>query len=69
MNLEMEIEKAIRRTGESAIASLDGSMRTRLSKLTNKVNDNLFPDGLLKPFPGNCFNLMTTTGAKGSAVS
>lgn len=69
MKLQMEIEKAIRSNGESAVTRLDRMMSSALNKLTSKVNNMLFPKGLLKPFPRNCLSLMTTTGAKGGLVS
>ncbi|XP_043692047.1 DNA-directed RNA polymerase I subunit 1 [Telopea speciosissima] len=67
--LQMEIEKVIRSNGESAVARLDRMMSSALNKLTSKVNNMLFPAGLLKPFPRNCLSLMTTTGAKGGLVN
>lgn len=65
----MEVEKAVRSNGESDTANLDRLMKNALSEITTEVNKNLFPDGLQKPFPGNCLSLMTTTGAKGGPVS
>ncbi|KAK9123096.1 hypothetical protein Sjap_012698 [Stephania japonica] len=72
--LQEEIEKVMRVNGESATARLDKMMSSRNAKLTNEVNDKLFPSnsspiGLLKPFPRNCFFLMTASGAKGSQVN
>lgn len=65
----MEVEKAVRSNGESDTTTLDSLMKNALSAITTEVNKNLFPDGLQKPFPGNCLSLMTTTGAKGGPVS
>ncbi|KAK9170052.1 hypothetical protein Syun_002192 [Stephania yunnanensis] len=72
--LQDEIEKVMRVNGEAATARLDKMMSSRNAKLTNEVNDKLFPSnsspiGLLKPFPRNCFFLMTASGAKGSQVN
>ncbi|KAJ4969995.1 hypothetical protein NE237_003094 [Protea cynaroides] len=67
--LQMEIEKAIRSNGDSAVSRLDRMMSSALNQLTSKVNNMLFPAGLLKPFPRNCLSLMTTTGAKGGLVN
>lgn len=64
----MEVEKAVRRNGESATVNLDSKMKTALSKITSDVNKEMFPHGLQKPFPGNCLSLMTATGAKGGPV-
>uniref|UniRef100_A0A7N0T457 DNA-directed RNA polymerase subunit n=1 Tax=Kalanchoe fedtschenkoi TaxID=63787 RepID=A0A7N0T457_KALFE len=69
VKLQMEVEKAIRSRGDSAVASLDGEMRGKLNTLVNSINKDLFPNGLLKPFPKNCFSLMTTSGAKGGAAN
>ncbi|KAG8075298.1 hypothetical protein GUJ93_ZPchr0006g45952 [Zizania palustris] len=65
----MEVEKVIRRNGESATVILDRKMSSALNAITSKVNQNLFPYGLQKPFPGNCLSLMTATGAKGGLVN
>lgn len=65
----MNIEKVVRRIGESANVALDKAMLSELNGLTTKVNKNMFPYGLQKPFPKNCLTLMTATGAKGGDVS
>uniref|UniRef100_A0A0D3GIM5 DNA-directed RNA polymerase subunit n=1 Tax=Oryza barthii TaxID=65489 RepID=A0A0D3GIM5_9ORYZ len=69
MKLQMEVEKIIRRNGESATVILDRNMSSELNTLTSKVNKKVFPYGLRKPFPGNCLSLMTQTGAKGGLVN
>ncbi|CAD6271366.1 unnamed protein product [Miscanthus lutarioriparius] len=69
VKLHMEVEKAVRSNGESDTATLDNHMKNALSAITTEVNKKLFPDGLQKPFPGNCLSLMTTTGAKGGPVN
>ncbi|KAJ3679103.1 hypothetical protein LUZ60_017114 [Juncus effusus] len=67
--MQKEVEKVIRRNGESATVGLDRMMCNALNVLTSEVNQTLFPSGLQKPFPKNCLSLMTTTGAKGSLVN
>ncbi|XP_010251904.1 PREDICTED: DNA-directed RNA polymerase I subunit 1 [Nelumbo nucifera] len=69
IKLQVEIEKAIRRNGDSAVTRLDRRMSGAMNKLTSEVNKNLFPEGLCKPFPKNCLSLMTATGAKGGMVN
>jgi DNA-directed RNA polymerase I subunit RPA1 len=68
VKLQMEVEKVIRRDGESATVNLDRSMSNALNKITSKINKKLFPRGLRKPFSRNCLSLMTATGAKGGEV-
>lgn len=67
--LPNEIEYGICRYGEVGTTSLDNEMRKHLSNASTEVNKDLFVKGLLKPFPKNCFSLMTTTGAKGGMVN
>ncbi|XP_021722801.1 DNA-directed RNA polymerase I subunit 1-like [Chenopodium quinoa] len=66
--MQIEIEKAVRRNGESAIALLDGLMRSKLNTLSSAVT-KLFPEGLIKPFRKNCLSLMTLSGAKGGTFN
>jgi hypothetical protein len=68
-DLQMDVEKVVRRMGESGNVTLDKMMLSALNKLTSEVNQSMFPYGLQKPFPKNCLTLMTATGAKGSDVS
>lgn len=67
--LQMDVEKVVRRRGESGNVTLDKMMLSALNELTSKVNQSVFPYGLQKPFPKNCLTLMTATGAKGSDVN
>ncbi|KAM3279841.1 hypothetical protein ACQJBY_046924 [Aegilops geniculata] len=69
VELQMNVEKVVRRIGESANVALDKAMLSELNGLTTKVNKNMFPYGLQKPFPKNCLTLMTATGAKGGDVN
>ncbi|KMT20750.1 hypothetical protein BVRB_1g007210 isoform B [Beta vulgaris subsp. vulgaris] len=65
LEMQIEVEKAIRHNGESGSVFLDGMMRSKLNTLSSAVT-KLFPEGLVKPFPKNCLSLMTLSGAKGS---
>lgn len=69
MKLQLEIEKAIHNSGQSATASMDLKMKNRLHEKTSDINRDLLVKGLLKPFPKNCISLMTISGAKGSTVN
>lgn len=69
VELHLEIEKAVRRNGQSATARLDGKMKNELREKGSKINKELLLNGLLKTFPKNCISLMTISGAKGSTVS
>lgn len=69
LKLQMEVEKVVRRIGESATDTLDKMMLSALNGLQSEVNRRLFPYGLQKPFPRNCLTLMTATGAKGGEVN
>uniref|UniRef100_A0A0D9WS33 DNA-directed RNA polymerase subunit n=1 Tax=Leersia perrieri TaxID=77586 RepID=A0A0D9WS33_9ORYZ len=69
MELQMKVEKVIRRNGERATVVLDRRMCSALNAITSEVNKKLFPHGLQKPFPANCLSLMTQTGAKGGLVN
>lgn len=48
---------------------LDMLMKDRLSKITEKIEQDTMPHGLEKPFPHNQMQAMTTSGAKGSKVN
>lgn len=65
----MKVEEVLRRNGEAATTRLDRNMSSSLNQITSKINENLVPGGLVKPFSKNCVSLMTATGAKGSSVS
>ncbi|KAL6602987.1 hypothetical protein ACP70R_043348 [Stipagrostis hirtigluma subsp. patula] len=68
LKLQVEIEKVVRRNGESATVILDRMMSSALNNITSEVNKNLSYD-LQKPFPRNCLSLMTASGAKGGLVN
>lgn len=63
------IEEVIQSNGDSATTRLDRMMSNSMNILTSEVNNTLFPNGLLKPFPMNCLSLMTASGAKGGQVN
>ncbi|XP_039013500.1 DNA-directed RNA polymerase I subunit 1-like [Hibiscus syriacus] len=70
MELQLKIEKMIRRDGEAALAALDRKMISVLNKNSSQgVLTDLLSEGLVKPMGKNCISLMTTTGAKGSKVN
>ncbi|CAM0876906.1 unnamed protein product [Alopecurus aequalis] len=69
VKLQMDVEKVVRRIGESGNVMLDKKMLSAFNLLTSDVNKCMFPYGLRKPFPKNCLTLMTATGAKGSDVN
>uniref|UniRef100_A0ACD6A893 Uncharacterized protein n=1 Tax=Avena sativa TaxID=4498 RepID=A0ACD6A893_AVESA len=69
VKLQMDVEKVVRRRGESGNVTLDKLMLSALNNLTSDLNKSMFPYGLQKPFPKNCLTLMTATGAKGSDVN
>jgi DNA-directed RNA polymerase I subunit RPA1 len=66
--VKMEVERIVRSKGEVASNRLDRMMSGALNGVTSDINNTLFPNGMLKPFPWNCFSLMTTSGAKGGLV-
>lgn len=69
--LQHKIEETVRRNGEAAIASLDRKMISQLNDVTSQSKElkGLLSEGLLKHPSKNCISLMTTSGAKGGAVS
>ncbi|XVE89393.1 hypothetical protein DITRI_Ditri19aG0198100 [Diplodiscus trichospermus] len=70
MELQLKIERTIRRDGEAALASLDREMISVLNKNSSQgVLAKLLSEGLVKSMGKNCISLMTTSGAKGSKVN
>lgn len=71
MVLQFNIEKTIRSNGEAALAALDRKMISQLNDKTSKSEElkGLLSKGLYKLPAKNCISLMTTSGAKGGAVS
>eukprot|EP00764_Aduncisulcus_paluster_P005947 gnl/Carplike_NY0171/2044_a2752_552.p1 GENE.gnl/Carplike_NY0171/2044_a2752_552~~gnl/Carplike_NY0171/2044_a2752_552.p1 ORF type:complete len:1354 (+),score=423.38 gnl/Carplike_NY0171/2044_a2752_552:1862-5923(+) len=69
-------EEAYRRAVKERMATdslLDQKLDNAYSEMTNgvttKVIGEVYPKGLIRPFPKNCFSLMIVTGAKGSKVN
>lgn len=54
---------------DNKMAGLDMTVKTKLSKLTSSISDACLPHGLLRKFPHNNMQMMTQSGAKGSAVN
>jgi len=50
-------------------ASLDAAMQSLTSDVTTQIINECLQKGQRKPFPANCFSLMTSSGAKGSMVN
>lgn len=71
LTLQLKIEKTVRINGEAALASLDRKMISQVNDITSKSEElkGLLSKALLKPPIKNCISLMTTSGAKGGAVS
>ncbi|KAK6289691.1 hypothetical protein POUND7_001232 [Theobroma cacao] len=68
--LQLEIERTIRRDGETALTALDRKMISVLNENSSKgVLTELLSEGLVKSMGENCISLMTTSGAKGSKVN
>ncbi|KAL4076163.1 hypothetical protein J3A83DRAFT_4357265 [Scleroderma citrinum] len=54
---------------DSKMAGFDVTVKTKLAVLTKSIADASIPDGLLRKFPHNHMQMMTQSGAKGSAVN
>ncbi|XVE96012.1 hypothetical protein REPUB_Repub02eG0185000 [Reevesia pubescens] len=68
--LQLKIERTIRRDGEAALTALDRKMIAVLNKNSSEgVLTDLLSEGLVKSMGKNCISLMTTSGAKGSKVN
>ena len=55
--------------GEPVGAQLDSVMAGAMHGVASAVVKTCLPGGLTRKFPGNCFALMTNSGAKGSLVN
>ncbi|XWS53418.1 hypothetical protein CRYUN_Cryun10bG0000100 [Craigia yunnanensis] len=68
--LQLKIERNIRRDGEAALSSLDRKMIGVLNKNSSQgVLAELLSEGLVKSMGKNCISFMTTSGAKASKVN
>ncbi|EIW82067.1 beta and beta-prime subunits of DNA dependent RNA-polymerase [Coniophora puteana RWD-64-598 SS2] len=54
---------------DNKMAGLDVTVRNKMGGLTKSVEDACVPGGLLRKFPYNHMQMMTLSGAKGSAVN
>lgn len=54
---------------DSKMAGLDVTVKKKLGGLTKSIADACMPDGLQRKFPHNHMQMMTQSGAKGSAVN
>ena len=66
-NLRRRLEEVLR--DDTKLASLDAEMMSASNKLTSSVINACIPGGLLRRFPENNMQMMTVSGAKGSAVN
>ncbi len=65
--LQSRLEDVFR--SEDKQAGLDVVMNSRTKVLSSEITDACLPVGLVKPFPRNQMQTMTTSGAKGSVVN
>jgi DNA-directed RNA polymerase I subunit RPA1 len=65
--LALLLEEVLR--DDSKMAGLDVTVKTKLAKLTKSIADACIPGGLVRQFPHNHMQVMTLSGAKGSAVN
>ncbi|PWY99763.1 beta and beta-prime subunits of DNA dependent RNA-polymerase [Testicularia cyperi] len=66
-NLRIRLEEVLR--DDYKMAALDSDMMGFTGTITSKVIDACLPSGLYKKFPENNMQMMTGSGAKGSAVN
>jgi DNA-directed RNA polymerase I subunit RPA1 len=67
LNLQIRLEEILR--DDRLMAGLDNAMQARFGGTTSKVNAACIPHRLVKPFPDNNMQMMTISGAKGSATN
>ena len=70
-NNDRELTKRLREVlrDDDKHAGLDGVYNNRTKDLSSEVTKACLPVGLVKPFPRNQMQTMTTSGAKGSSVN
>ncbi|CAK9780803.1 beta and beta-prime subunits of DNA dependent RNA-polymerase [Cutaneotrichosporon oleaginosum] len=66
-NLKMRLEEILH--DDSLMAGYDGVMQQKFNKTTSKINNDVLPAHLIRPFPDNNMQTMTISGAKGSKVN
>jgi DNA-directed RNA polymerase beta' subunit len=65
--LNVRLERVLRDGAQ--MAGLDNIVKSKMTQLFEAVVSATIPGGLLKPFPDNHMQVMTTSGAKGSATN
>lgn len=66
-NLTIRLEEILR--DDNLMAGLDAVMQQSFNKTTSKINNDVLPRHLVRPFPDNNMQMMTISGAKGSKVN
>ncbi|ORY24297.1 putative DNA-directed RNA polymerase I 190 kDa polypeptide [Naematelia encephala] len=66
-NLAIRLEEILR--DDNLMAGLDSVMQASFNKTTSKINNDVLPAHLVRPFPKNNMQMMTISGAKGSKVN
>ncbi|WVQ96644.1 hypothetical protein IAU59_003749 [Kwoniella sp. CBS 9459] len=66
-NLTIRLEEILR--DDHLMAGLDAVMQSAFNKTTSKINNDVLPEHLVRPFPDNNMQMMTISGAKGSKVN
>ncbi len=66
-SLAIRLEEILR--NDSLMAGLDAVMQSSFNKTTSKINNDVLPAHLIRPFPDNNMQMMTLSGAKGSKVN
>ncbi|WVO12596.1 hypothetical protein L204_100201 [Cryptococcus depauperatus] len=66
-NLAIRLEEILR--DDYLMAGLDAVMQSAFNKTTSKINNDVLPEHLVRPFPDNNMQMMTISGAKGSKVN
>ena len=66
-NLDVRLEETLR--DDNLVAGLDAVMQSAFNKTTSKINNDVLPKHLVRPFPDNNMQMMTISGAKGSKVN
>ena len=65
--LQRKLEGVLR--SDEKMAALDSTMKNKTNSVTSSIISKCIPEHLLKPFPDNNMQVMTVSGAKGSAVN
>jgi DNA-directed RNA polymerase I subunit RPA1 len=65
--LAVRLEEILR--DDNLMGGLDAVMQSAFNKTTSKINNDVLPKHLVRPFPDNNMQMMTISGAKGSKVN